>query len=216
MDFFMLQLADSAFPAGGFAHSGGLEAAWQQGEVATLSGYVAEVLWQAGHGALPLVGAAHDGAAISGLDARCDVFLSNPVANRASRAQGRAFLSTCARCFPQEAGIAALREQVRAERLRHHHAPVFGAALRALGIGRSEAQGLFLFLAMRGAVSAAVRLGMAGPHEAQGVQRRAGEELLRVLACCAEIPVEELAQTAPVLDLFHGTHDRLYARLFQT
>ena len=27
------QLADSAFPTGGFAHSGGLEAAWQNGEV---------------------------------------------------------------------------------------------------------------------------------------------------------------------------------------
>ncbi|HZH77778.1 MAG TPA: urease accessory protein UreF, partial [Archangium sp.] len=29
----VLQLADSAFPTGGFAHSGGLEAAVQQGEV---------------------------------------------------------------------------------------------------------------------------------------------------------------------------------------
>ena len=31
--FLLLQLADSAFPTGGFAHSGGLEAAYQLGEI---------------------------------------------------------------------------------------------------------------------------------------------------------------------------------------
>src|SRR5437764_980339 len=32
-DFTIWQLIDSAFPTGGFAHSSGLEAAWQHGEV---------------------------------------------------------------------------------------------------------------------------------------------------------------------------------------
>ena len=34
----MLQSSDSAFPTGGFAHSGGLEAAWQSGEVRVARG----------------------------------------------------------------------------------------------------------------------------------------------------------------------------------
>ncbi|MFP2912429.1 urease accessory protein UreF, partial [Pyxidicoccus sp. 3LFB2] len=58
----VLQLADSGFPTGGFAHSGGLEAAVQAGEVrgaSELRRFVRELLWQAGHGALPLLGAAH-------------------------------------------------------------------------------------------------------------------------------------------------------------
>src|SRR5258707_5324597 len=32
-DWLIWQLIDSAFPTGGFAHSAGLEAAWQHGEV---------------------------------------------------------------------------------------------------------------------------------------------------------------------------------------
>ncbi len=51
-----LQLADAAFPSGGFAHSGGLESALHAGEVsdaAALSRFAAQSLWQAGHVALP-------------------------------------------------------------------------------------------------------------------------------------------------------------------
>ena len=33
---------------------------------------------------------------------------------------------------------------------------------------------------------------------------------------CGSFDVDQLAQTAPVLDLLHAGHDRLYSRLFQS
>ena len=58
MKWLIWQLVDSAFPAGGFAHSFGLEAAWQQGEVnaASLPAFVRDGIAQAGHGGLPPAG----------------------------------------------------------------------------------------------------------------------------------------------------------------
>src|SRR6185503_15777379 len=53
----VLQLADSAFPTGGFAHAAGLEAHVQTGEVGSLAQYCAEQIDQLAHGSLPIVGA---------------------------------------------------------------------------------------------------------------------------------------------------------------
>jgi urease accessory protein len=218
----VLQLADSAFPTGGFAHSAGLEAAAALGEVggaAGLRGFCAEALWQVGLGALPFVRAAHgaagDLAVLGALDARCHAFLSSHVANRGSRTQGRAFAATVARVFPRPA-LVALDEALRAKALHGHLAPVFGAALAALEVEVAEAQRLFLHQSLRGVTSAAVRLGLAGPHEAQRMQHELAPLADEVLARCGAIPVEDAAQPAPLLDLFGATHDRLYARLFQS
>jgi hypothetical protein len=52
-DWLVWQLADSALPTGGFAHSGGLEAAWQHGEVrqsSQLASFIEASLEQLGHG----------------------------------------------------------------------------------------------------------------------------------------------------------------------
>src|SRR5947208_7672034 len=87
-DWLLWQLADSAFPTGGFAHSSGLEAAWQQGEVdaTSLSAFVHDVITQAGHGVVPFVTAAHrEPGDLGAIDSQCDAFLRNPVTNRASR-----------------------------------------------------------------------------------------------------------------------------------
>jgi urease accessory protein len=210
----VLQLADSAFPSGGFAHSAGLEAAMHAGAV-ELGGFAREVLWQAGHGSLPLVTAAHrDPSRLAALDARNESFLPNHVSNRASRTQGRALLDTSARIFPER--IASLRDQARAARSKLHHAPLFGAVLRALDVDLADAQRLHLHLVLRGVVSAAVRLGIAGTHQAQALQAALAPALDQVLSTCGALGVEDLAQTAPLLDLFAATHDRLYSRLFQS
>src|SRR5437879_1178099 len=98
------QLSDSAFPSGGFTHSGGLEAALQFGDIANgadVSRSATAAIRQAGYGALPFVLAAHRGSAtLTDLDARADLFLNQPVSNRASCAQGRALISTATRVFP--------------------------------------------------------------------------------------------------------------------
>ncbi len=61
-DALVWQLVDSAFPTGAFAHSLGLESAWQHGEVVSrddLRRFVEATILQAASGALPLVNAAH-------------------------------------------------------------------------------------------------------------------------------------------------------------
>lgn len=212
----VLQLADSGFPTGGFAHSGGLEAAVQQGEVRGREGlerFVRELLWQAGYGALPLLSEAwREPSTLEALDARAEAFLTNHVANRASRTQGRAFLDTCARIFPEP--VLALRQRARAAGLRYHHAPLFGAVLRALDVELSDAQRLLLSLALRGTLSAAVRMGLVGTHESHQLQNQCAPLLDEVLEHCARLGPESLAQTSPLMDLLGATHDRLYSRLF--
>jgi len=218
VSWMLLQLSDSALPTGGFVHSAGLESAFQQGEVQTaadLRRFIRDALWLAGHSSLPLASAAHDRPeALAALDARADAFLSSEVANRASRLQGRAFLDACARIFPEE--IQVVRERVRAARLRQHFAPVFGAALRALDLPLEQAQQLLLSLAARGVLQAAVRLGVLGTHEAQRLLRDLSPAMDDVLESCRRLRESDLAQTAPLADLFGAMHDRLYSRLFQS
>jgi urease accessory protein len=181
-DWLLWQLADSAFPTGGFAHSFGLEAAWQQGEV--------------------------NAASLAS-------FLRNPVANRASRVQGRAWLGTIERSFPR-ADVRSFCGAARARLIARHYAPLAGAALHTLGVDRQTAARLFLFGVCRGTLSAAVRLGIVGTTDAQRLLAERTGELDRTLASSLTRTVDEAAQTSPLADLWQASHDRLYSRLFQS
>jgi urease accessory protein len=213
----VLQLADSAFPTGGFAHSSGLEAAWQAGEVpgeTALRQFLRDALSQAGHGLLPLASAAFEAPGrLAELDALCDVFLVNPVTNRASRVQGRSLLATCARVWDVP---PVLDVQRAADGLHGHAAPLAGALYGALGVTLDTAQRLVLHTAARAILSAAVRLGIVGPYAAQVMQTAVAGDLDDVLARCANLRDADITQTAPLLDLWQAGHDRLYSRLFQS
>jgi len=210
-----MQLADSAFPTGGFAHSGGLEAAVQARLVTSerdVWRWLGDALWAVGWSALPFVSAAFV-EPIDEIDLACDAFITSAVANRASRTQGRALIETCARVFPHPE-IGALRTEVRG--LACHQAPIFGATARVLGASAEEARRVFLHLSLRGLGSAAVRLGVLGPHLAQRMHFDLHERLEQVAAECAGLGIDDAAWTAPLQELFGGTHDRLYSRLFQS
>ncbi len=217
-DWLVWQLADSAFPIGGFAHSGGLEAAWQHGEIrgrADLLQFAEASLGQLGHATLPFVTAAHrEPARFAELDRLCDAFTSNHVANRASRLQGQALLASVERIF-------AIAELQRLRETEHqppcgHFAPVFGVVMGVLGLDRPATARLLFFQHVRGLVAGAVRLGIIGPMEGQSLQHRLGPRAQAILERCEGLAVENLAQTAPLLDLWQGAQDRLYSRLFQS
>jgi urease accessory protein len=205
------QLADSAFPTGGFAHSGGLEAAWQGGEIgdtAQLSSYLEASLGQLASSMIPFVIAARQKPeALQSLDKDCDAFLSNHVANRASRLQGRALANSAERIFGPALKLATEC---------YHLAPIFGAAARVLKISRSMTAELFLFQSLRSWLAAAVRLGIVGPMEAQTLQHCLAPTARRILRDSIDRDISEIANTSPLQEIWQGSHDRLYSRLFQS
>jgi urease accessory protein len=211
------QIVDSAFPTGTFAHSWGLEGAWQQGEVADLSSlraFLDATIHQTAHGTIPLVNAAHRAPArLAGLDAIADAFLLNAVANAASRVQGRTLLATIGRIWP---GEMVMKLQQRSLGTCTHVAQLTGAALGALGLPLETVQRAALYAAARGVVSAAVRLGIAGSYEAQRLLFECGPTLEAMAVRCRDWTEQDLAQTEPLIDLLQAGHARLYSRLFQS
>jgi urease accessory protein len=212
MDWLTFQLADSTFPSGGFAHSGGLEAALHAGAIESFPRWLGDALWQAGHTALPFVGAAHDAPQrLAELDDAYDAALRNPVLNAASRSQGRGHLDACLRSLGGHE-LASLRERARSG--PQHLAPVFGASLAVLGVDRESAIAVYLHGVARGLLSAAVRLAVVGPIEAQRLQADAAPLMDDVVRRCAHLDPAEQTQVAPLQDLLAGGHDRLSARSF--
>lgn len=212
----VLQLADSAFPTGGFAHSAGLEAHVQAGELASLERYCAELVEQVARASLPMVSTVHDAPdRLAEVDAFATTTLWSHVAARASSTQGRALLDVAARSFGHPVLLEA-RAQLSRRAIAGHLAPVFGFVTRALGVDRDEALASFLHLALRGALSAAVRLGVAGPTEAQRVHHALHPALEAGLATARSLTLADVAQTAPLAELIQTTHDTLYSRLFQS
>jgi len=219
ISWIVLQLADSGFPVGGFVHSAGLEAAVQSGEVRgaeSLEWFCTEAARQAAYGGLPFIhGIYEDPSRLDELDGICDALLSNHVANRASRNQGRAFLAACERSFELPAFVE-MRERARTQKLRQHFAPLFGAAAHTLQLSLADTRQLFLFSNVRALMSAAVRLNVVGPYVSQQIQVRLVPALDSLLDQTEHLRAEDAAQTAPLLEICQMAHDRLYSRLFQS
>lgn len=226
-DWLIWQLMDSAFPTGGFAHSSGLEAVWQHGEVGgrvELVAFIETSLDQLGHASSPFVTAAFDAPEkLAEFDQLCDAFTTNHVANRASRAQGRAFLTAVHRILSERGQLCPCVQENPRELADKavsapfaHFAPVFGACLRQLGITRETTGRMFIFNHLRSVLAAAVRLNIVGPMEAQMLLHRFSREAEIIRKRCENLSLDQIAQTAPLLDLWQGAQDRLYSRLFQS
>lgn len=222
-EWLVWQLADAAFPSGGFVHSGGLEAAWRMGQLPNagrLGEFLDAQLVQVAESMAPLVRAAHlCPSRLVELDGLCHAMLSNHVANRASVAQGKSLVVVAERAFGrfvESDALAELARQIRCRQIEGHLAPLFGATTAALAIEIETAVRLFLYINLRGLLSAAVRLNIVGPLEAQAMQFEKGPMIEQIAVRRSHLRPEDAAQTAPALELLQMTHDRIYSRLFQS
>jgi urease accessory protein len=218
-DLLLWQMADTAFPVGGFAHSGGLESARHAGEVTgpeALRDFLKTAIVQARFGTLPFVKGAHEAVEpVGDLDALCDAFLVNYVANRASRSLGRGLLYVAGTSFGHP-GLEALARNWQDSGSPQHYGVVFGAVSRLLSVPLSSALQLALFIAVRDLVSSAIRLNVLGPLRAQSLLFEIGTSIAQASDPERVPSPYEAVHTAPVMDLLQNAHDGLYSRLFQS
>jgi urease accessory protein len=189
----------------------GLEAARAHGLVGDarkVERFLSDSLRQCAYGALPLLGAVHactHDAELTRVDAHADAFLTNPTANHASRVQARSLRTAAEHVFC-----------IDVPGTLQHHAVVFGVVTQRLGLALPDARRIFLFQHLRGVASAAVRLGLLGPLEAQAMQRDLMPRASRLLEQTVSLGLLDLAQTHPLAELCASRHDTLYSRLFMS
>ena len=172
----LLQLADSCFPAGGFAFSNGLEGLAKGGWLRGLEDfrqYLESYLGQVASAELPFLNSAFSGseAAFADVAWEWDAFLTLPAPRQASLSLGRAWLRAMEGAYGG-AEVDALGPWFRERGLPAHFLMAFAAALKAVGFRVGEAQTLLLHMALRDQLGAAVRLGLVGSLQAQGLHRR--------------------------------------------
>lgn len=204
-----LQLADSAFPTGGFAFSWGLEAALAEGRADRRSfpdWLAAEMLGRWAPFDRPaLAGAwrAPTQAVLLAWDAEVDALIwAEPIRRRSAEA-GAALLTAAAR-LGDPAG-RALRDDAAEGRTAGHLPVAQGAVFRSMGLSLELALAASAHAAAQALATAALRLGAVGALEAQAALATLRPRLARVVTDpgpdarpAAFAPVSEIAMLRPV------------------
>ncbi|MFI2371289.1 urease accessory protein UreF [Streptomyces sp. NPDC018833] len=213
----LLVLADGRFPAGGHAHSGGVEPAVREGRIRDaqdLEHFCRGRLHTTGLTSAALAAAAALGHDPAELDHAADARTPSPALRAAARKLGRQMMRAARAAWP-----GPELDALAAAFPRGTHQPiVLGTAARAAGLGADDAAHCVVYETVSGPATAAVRLLSLDPFQATAVLARLAPEMDAVAeraTGAAREGVDALpAASAPLLDITAEQHATWPVRLF--
>ncbi len=216
----LLQISDTAFPTGSFAHSMGLEAFYEAGElrdVGDLRSFVELSLRSLATSDCVALRAAYAADSVEELES-IDLLLAATKLTRelreASASTGRRFLASVEALGVESRLLKEFADYIRCGGSQGNLAIGFGVAAPALGAELSDALHAYLYSGVASLVAAGQKLIPLGGSVAQRVLYELQKDLVGAVNMSEGMEIDEMYAFAPTIDVRSMLHERQRIRLY--